>query len=106
MSSGTLITALIGLVTTFISAWVSWFFTRKKYYVDVDSSIIQNMEESLKFYQTLSTDNKLRLDEMLESNSRMEQEIEDLRKKVTELIALTCSRLDCAQRQVDLDINN
>ena len=33
---GILITGLIGLMSTIISGWVTWFFTRKKYNAEVD----------------------------------------------------------------------
>ena len=40
IDTGILITALIGMVTTFVSGWTSWFFTRKKYNSEVDQNLI------------------------------------------------------------------
>ena len=57
-----IIIALIGVVTTIAGSWVSYFFTRKKYYSEVDSTVIENMKQSLEFYTKLSDDNKVRLD--------------------------------------------
>ena len=34
---GILITGGIGLVTTIVSSWASWFFARKKYNSEVDN---------------------------------------------------------------------
>ena len=62
---GILITGGIGLVTTIVSGWTSWFFARKKYDSEVDSNLINNMKESLDFYEKLSTDNRERLEEVL-----------------------------------------
>ena len=45
---GILITGGIGLVTTIVSGWTSWFFARKKYDSEVDSNLINNMKESIK----------------------------------------------------------
>ena len=59
---GILITGCIGLITTIVSGWTSWFFARKKYNSEVDSNLINNMKESLDFYEKLSTDNTERLD--------------------------------------------
>ena len=44
-----IIIALIGVVTTIAGSWVSYFFTRKKYYSEVDSTVIDNMKQSLEF---------------------------------------------------------
>ena len=60
IDTGVLITALIGVVTTFASGWTSWFFTRKKYNSEVDQTVIHNMNESLEFYKKLSDDIKER----------------------------------------------
>ena len=72
IDTGVLITALIGVVTTFASGWTSWFFTRKKYNSEVDQTVIHNMNESLEFYKKLSDDNKVRLDEMIKRNDELE----------------------------------
>lgn len=63
-----LLTAGIGVITTIASGWTSYFFTRKKYNSEVDSTNIQNMQETLEFYKTLSDYNKERLDEYLRRN--------------------------------------
>lgn len=66
-----LITGVIGLITTIISGWMSWFFARKKYNSEVDNQVINNMKESLSFYKALSDDTKARLSEVLEQNREM-----------------------------------
>ncbi|MBQ9391957.1 MAG: hypothetical protein IJU02_07180 [Lachnospiraceae bacterium] len=63
-----LITGCIGLLTTIVSGWVSWFFARKKYNSEVDNQVIANMKESLDFYKNLSDDNRERLTQVLEQN--------------------------------------
>ena len=73
MSIEVLITALIGFITSLVSGWTSWFFTRKKYNSEVDSTIISNMKESLDFYRQLSDDNKQRLEEVLKRNDELEE---------------------------------
>lgn len=110
MDIGVIITAIIGICTTFISGWTSWFFTRKKYNSEVDQTVIQNMKEALEFYKKLSDDNKQRLnemakdnkqkiDEMTKRNDTLEHEIRDLRKQVSDLMMLTCKDLTCKLRQ-------
>lgn len=60
---GIIITGAIGLVSTIVTGWTSWFFARKKYNSEVDQNVIKNMSDSLEFYKSLSDDNKSRLDE-------------------------------------------
>lgn len=104
MNIEVLITAIIGIITTFVSGWVSWFFTRKKYNAEVDNTIIESMKESLEFYQKLSDDNKKRLDTMITRNNELEAEIKELRNQVSTLKA-TCENLTHKLKLVDIEIN-
>ena len=100
-----LITAGIGIVSTFIGSWTSWLFARKKYNSEVDNNLIQNMKESLDFYKQLSDDNKNRLEEILKKNEeleildkKLEEEVRQLRKQVFEIMAKICLNLECSVR--------
>ena len=95
---GILITGGIGIVTTIVSGWTSWFFARKKYNSEVDSNLINNMKESLDFYEKLSSDNRERLEEVLKRNTKLEKEIGELRKQVFEVMTKICLNLECAVR--------
>lgn len=99
-----IIIAIIGIISTVVSGWVSWFFTRKKYNVEIDNNIILNMRESLEFYKQLSDDNKQRLDEVLKRNDALEAEIKELRKQVSELMLMTCKDLTCKLRQINFTL--
>ena len=66
---GILITGGVGIITTVISGWTSWFFARRKYNSEVDNNLIENMQQSLEFYKKLSDDNENRLDEVLKRNA-------------------------------------
>lgn len=103
---GILITGGIGLITTIVSGWTSWFFARKKYDSEVDSNLINNMKESLEFYKKLSDDNRNRLEEVLKRNDELEYEIKELRKQVSELMLLTCKDLTCKLRQTSFELNS
>lgn len=100
MDSNILITALVGALTSIVSGWVSWFFTRKKYNSEVDSTIIENMEESLKFYEKLSQDNRDRLEEILRRNTELEQEVNRMKRQLSTLVFLTCKDMTCQLRQM------
>lgn len=76
-----LITGAVGLITTI----VSWFLAKKKYNVEVDGNVIENMQKSLDFYDKLSSDNKQRLEKAIEENKEMRSEMDLLSKENIEL---------------------
>ena len=101
-----LITGGIGILATIVSGWVSWFFARKKYNSEVDSNLINNMKNSLDFYEKLSTDNRERLEEVLERNTELEKEVEELRKQMFHLMSSICTDLTCQLRKRNLNLFN
>lgn len=101
-----IITGCIGLVTTIVSGWTSWFFARKKYNSEVDNNLIENMQESLEFYQKLSDDNKKRLDDVLKRNEALELEVGKLREQLFNLMSSICVDLTCQVRKRDLKLFN
>lgn len=103
---GILITGGVGIITTVISGWTSWFFARRKYNSEVDNNLIENMQQSLEFYKKLSDDNKNRLDEVLKRNAQLEQEIKDLRKQMFSLMNSICTDLTCQLRKRNLNLFN
>lgn len=103
---GILITGGVGIITTVISGWTSWFFARRKYNSEVDNNLIENMQQSLEFYKKLSDDNENRLDEVLKRNAELEQEIKDLRKQMFSLMNSICTDLTCQLRKRNLNLFN
>ena len=93
-----LITGGVGLLTSIVSSWTTWFFTRKKYNSEVDLNLVEKMEKSLEFYKSLSDDNKTRLEEITERNNELEKEVQELRKQVLNLTMNICMDLTCAHR--------
>lgn len=77
--------AIVGIISTIVSGFTSWFFTKKKYNAEVDNNLISNMQDSLEFYKTLADDNKQRLDEVLNENADLRQQVSDLREQVSKL---------------------
>lgn len=73
-----IITAGVGILTTIISGWVTYFFTRKKYNSEVDNNLIGNMQESLEFYTKLSDDNSRRLQSMLTDYENLRVQFEEV----------------------------
>lgn len=98
MDISILITGGVGLLTTIISSWTTWFFARKKYNSEVDLNLVEKMEKSLEFYKSLSDDNKDRLEEITERNNELEKEVQELRKQVLNLTMNICMDLTCSHR--------
>ena len=98
MDISILITGGVGLLTSIISSWTTWFFTRKKYNSEVDLNLVEKMEKSLEFYKSLSDDNKNRLEEITERNNELEKEVQELRKQVLNLTMNICMYLACSHR--------
>lgn len=98
ISADILITGGVGLVTSIISSWTTWFLTRKKYNSEVDLNLVEKMEKSLEFYKSLSDDNKIRLEEITERNNELEKEVQELRKQVLNLTMNICMNLTCTHR--------
>ena len=89
------ITGSIGLVSTIISSITTWILARRKYNSEVDNNLINNMKDSLDFYEKLSADNRERLKEVLKRNIELEQEIEELKKQLFALMSSICTDLTC-----------
>ena len=99
-----IIIALIGIFSTVLSSWTTWFFTRKKYNSEVDQNLIQNMKESLDFYTQLSDDNRSRLEEVLKRNDELENDVKNLRNQMFNLMSQICFDLSCKLRQNGTEI--
>lgn len=93
-----LITGGVGIISSILSSWTTWFFTRKKYNSEVDLNLVEKMEKSLEFYKSLSDDNNARLEDLTRRNSNLEGEVQDLRKQVLNLTMNICMDLTCANR--------
>lgn len=79
-------TAIIGYVASIITAIGGFFIGKRKQHIEEDSSLIQNLQQSLDFYKKLSDDNQKRLDELLKKNQELENEVKELKIKVEKLI--------------------
>ena len=98
MDISILITGGVGLLTSIISSWTTWFFARRKYNSEVDLNLVEKMEKSLEFYRSLSDDNRNRLEEITERNNELEKEVQELRKQVLNLTMNICMDLTCSHR--------
>lgn len=110
LSNEVIITGILGIITSIISGWVSYFFTRKKYNSEVDLNLIEKMQGSLDFYTKLSEDNKRILDETLtkldeseKRNNALENEIREVRNQMFALMTQICTDLSCSVRKIYIE---
>ena len=95
---GILITGGIGLVSTVVSGWASWFFTRKKYNAEVDSNEIENLKKSLEFYESIVKDNNKKLQFYIDLAENNRIEVYRLKGVILRLLNNSCLDNGCIKR--------
>lgn len=96
---GILITGGIGLVTTVVSGWTSWFFARKKYNTEVDSNEIENLKKSLEFYESIVKDNNKKLQFYIDLAENNRVEVYRLKGIIHRLLNNSCLDNGCIKRK-------
>lgn len=98
MDMNELIIAGIGILTSIISGWTSWFFARKKYNTEVDHNYLENLEKGLETYDSIIAHNRAEIEFLMKENGELRTEISELRKQVLNLTMNICMDLTCARR--------
>lgn len=98
MNTEIIVLIISNIVAPIVTGVVTFLQTKKKYYTEVDNTMIDNMKESLEFYKTLSDDNKTRLNEMIEKNNYLEKELSELKSQMLNLTMNICLDLTCKNR--------
>lgn len=96
---GILITGAVGLMTTIVSGWTSWFFARKKYNTEVDSNEIENLKKSLEFYEDIVRDNNKKLAFYIDLAENNRVEVYRLKGVIHILLNNSCLDNGCIKRQ-------
>lgn len=96
---GVLITGAVGLVTTVVSGWTSWFFARKKYNTEVDSNEIENLKKSLEFYENIVKDNNKKLQFYIDLAENNRIEVYRLKGVIHRLLNNSCLDNGCIKRK-------
>ena len=103
MDVGILITGAVGLVTTVVSSWASWFFARKKYNTEVDSNEIENLKKSLEFYESIVKDNNKKLQFYIDLAEDNRIEVYRLKGVIHRLLNNSCLDANCLNRKFYTD---
>lgn len=72
--------------TNGITGWTSWFFGRRKSNAETDSTIIENLQQSLAFYKDICDDNQRRLDENQRRIDEMQRQLEEKQKQLNDAL--------------------
>lgn len=99
IDAGILITGGIGLITTIVSGWTSWFFARRKYNTEVDSNEIENLKKSLEFYESIVKDNNKKLQFYINLAENNMIEVYRLKGVIHRLLNNSCLDNGCIKRK-------
>ena len=97
--SDSVIMALIGIISSIVSAFTSWVFAKRKYRVQVDSSEIDNLKKSLEFYEKIVSDNNKKLDFYIKLAEDNRVEVYRLRGVVHKILISACLDGTCVNRK-------
>lgn len=93
-----LITAGVGIVTTFCSGFFAFLFSKKKHNAEVDSARISNMQASLDIYQDMVKDLGRKLDLYSKIVDKNKAEVMKLKSVVIKMIGKICTIESCKNR--------
>lgn len=103
---GIIIASACGVVSTALSSFFTWFFSKKKYNSEVEGNNIKNMQESLEFYIKLADDYSKRLTEEIKSHNEevklLKQENAELKKELKEQEKKFDQKIEANQREINL----
>jgi len=97
--------ALIGILSSVISSFVTFHVTKRKYNAEVDSNLIQNMQDSLQFYDELTKSNTQKLREIEEENRLLRQQVSELQTQVVKLMGNICYDATCRARKLQEEVD-
>jgi len=72
--------------TNGITGTFSWFFARRKANAETDSTIIDNLQQSLSFYKDICDDNQRRLDENQKRLDEMQQRLQERQQQLNDAL--------------------
>lgn len=98
MDLGVIITAAIGIITTFSSSLITRIFTKKKYNAEVDSSTLENIKASLEVYQNMVKDLGRKLDIYGKIIDKNKGDLLRLKNVVIKMMGKICTVESCKSR--------
>ena len=99
IDTGIIITGCVGVITTMVSSWATWFFSRKKYNSEVNTNEIENLKSSLEFYEKIVKENTKQLELYIELVENYRVEVYTLKGVINRLLNNSCLDNRCLARE-------
>ena len=92
MNTEIIVLVISNIVAPIVTGIITFLQTKKKYYTEVNTTMIDNMKD--------------RLNEMIEKNSYLEKELSELKSQMLTLTMNICLDLTCKRRIVETAKSN
>lgn len=107
-----IVTPIIAVLCSALTSLVTWLLSRKKYKTEVEHNSIENMDNSLDFYEKLTASNNKILTEVLEKSEKLAAtnvelliEVQNLRAQVGILIEVIKNETNADLDKYGIKIN-
>lgn len=95
-----MVTELVVALTGVLSSLITFVLTKRKYNAEVDSSVVENLKNSLDFYIKLCDDTSNRLDEYERENEDLRHQLAELKSQVIGMMGTICYNTSCRNREI------
>lgn len=103
MLANEIVVALIGLLTTAVSSLITFFLTRRKYNLEMESKKIENMNDLFDYHEKVYNETVKALNRKMEllqeENARQKQQIDNLNMQMLNLMGSICLDATCKLRK-------
>lgn len=94
-----IISGAVALISSGVTSFITWFFTRRKYNTEVDSNEIKNLKDSLDFYEKIVRDNNKKLSFYIDLAENNRVEVYRLKGIIHRLLNNSCLDNGCIKRK-------
>ena len=96
--SGVVLTAIIGVVTSFCSSLITWIFTKRKYNAEVDTVNLSNIESAIEIYKSMVLDLGKKLDIYGKIIDKNKADLIRVKNVVVRMMGKICTVESCKNR--------
>lgn len=109
-----LISALVGVICSGLSSFITFLFTKKKYNTEVESQQIKNLNDAFELYQKTMEDSinsqkktfEDKIDLLQKENSDLRSQVNQLQMEMINILGTICLDTTCKLRKINLPFNN
>lgn len=96
--SGVVLTAIIGVVTSFCSSLITWIFTKRKYNAEVDTVNLSNIKSAIEIYKAMVLDLGKKLDVYGKIIDKNKADLIRVKNVVVRMMGKICTVESCKNR--------